>query len=449
MPNFKIFIVEDNLWYAEILKHHLSHNPDNEIYIFENAKDCQENLHLNPNLITVDFQLPDLTGEELLKRIRNYNDQIPVIIISGQEDLSTALNLLKKGAYDYIIKDDNTKEILWNNTLKIRENLALKKQVENLQDQLEKKFDLSKNIIGQSEKLKQSFKLIEKATKSNINISISGQTGTGKELVAKAIHYNSSRNKKPFIALNMAAIPKELVESELFGHEKGAFTGAINRKKGKFEEANGGTIFLDEIGDLDINIQSKLLRVIQEREITRVGGNSVIKFNVRLIIATHKNLASEVKAGNFREDLYYRIIGLPIELPTLKERGGDILILTNHFIEKYSSENKIPLKKISENAKKKILAYNYPGNIRELKSTVELACVLCDTDEINESDIIFNSIPKEELFILNNRTLKEYTIEIIKQQLKSTNNNVIEASKNLNIGKSTIYNLIKSGDIKI
>jgi DNA-binding NtrC family response regulator len=449
MPNFKIFIVEDNLWYAEILKHHLSLNPDNEIHIFENAKDCLSNLYLNPQLITVDFQLPDLTGEELLKRIKNFNNLIPVIIISGQEDISTALNLLKKGAYDYLLKDDNTKEILWNDVLKIRENLSLKKQVENLQDQLEQKYDASKTIIGQSEKLKVSFKLIEKATKSNINVSISGQTGTGKELVAKAIHFNSARSKKPFIAVNMAAIPKELVESELFGHEQGAFTGANARKKGKFEEANGGTIFLDEIGELDINIQSKLLRALQEREITRVGGNAIIKFDARLIIATHKNLAKEVQEGNFREDLYYRIIGLPIELPSLKEREGDILILANYFIEKYAAENKTTKKSLSEKAKKKLLVHNYPGNIRELKSTIDLACVLSDSNEIDENDITFNSIIQNEIHDFSGKTLKDITLELIKERLKSNNNNVIETSKSLDIGKSTIYNLIKSGDLKI
>ena len=272
---------------------------------------------------------------------------------------------------------------------------------------------------------------------------------TGKELVAKAIHFNSVRSKKPFIAVNMAAIPKELVESELFGHEQGAFTGATARKKGKFEEANGGTIFLDEIGELDITIQSKLLRALQEREITRVGGNTTIKFDARLIIATHKNLAFEVKTGNFREDLYYRIIGLPIELPTLLEREGDILLLANYFIEKFTTENKTSKKTLSDKAKKKLLTHNYPGNIRELNSTLDLACVLCDSIEINEKDITFNSINQNENYDFADKTLKNITIDIIKQRLKINNFNVIETSKSLDIGKSTIYNLIKSGDIII
>lgn len=449
MGNFKIFIVEDNPWYGELLKHHLSLNPDYEVILYGTGLECLNNLHLNPKVISVDFDLPDMSGEELLKRIQSYNKDIPIIIISGQEDIGIALNLLKKGAYDYLLKDDNTKTLLWNNILKIKETLSLKKEVENLKEQLEVKFDFEKTIIGQSPALKKTFQLIEKAINSTINVSITGETGTGKEIVAKAIHYGSNRNKKKFVAVNMSAIPKELIESELFGHEQGAFTGATSRKIGKFEEANGGTIFLDEIAEMDLNLQSKLLRVIQEREITRVGGNQVIKFDARLLIATHKNLAEEVKNGNFREDLYYRIIGLPIELPPLRDRGNDILILSKYFADAYFKENGLPQISFTKEAKEKLLKYPYPGNIRELKSVIELSCVMCDGKEINADDITFSTLKKDVSFVSKDKTLKELTVEIIEYYLNQYNNNVVEVAKKLDIGKSTIYNLIKSGDIKL
>jgi DNA-binding NtrC family response regulator len=449
MASSKIFIVEDNIWYGELLKHHLSLNPDFEVFLYDNAKSCLDNLYLNPIAVSIDYNLPDMSGDELLKKIKNYNSELPVIVISGQENISIALNLFKNGVYDYILKDENTKEFLWNNILKIKENSQLKKQVEELTEQLEVKYDLSKSIIGQSDQIKKTFSLIQKAINNTINVSITGETGTGKELVAKAIHFNGNRAKKPFIAVNMAAIPKDLIESELFGHEQGAFTGATARRKGKFEEANGGTIFLDEIAEMEINLQSKLLRVIQERELTRIGGNETIKFDVRILISTHKNLVDEVKKGNFREDLYYRLIGLPIELPPLRERGNDILILSKYFADNFTKENKLQKISLSDKAKTKLLKYEFPGNIRELKSVIDLACIMSNDQIINENDITFNPTRSLEFTSDTNKTLKEYTVEIIKQSLLKNNSNVIDASKQLDIGKSTIYNLIKSGDIKI
>ena len=449
MGNFKVFIVEDNPWYGELLKHHVSLNPDYEVLLFTTGKDCLSHLHLKPNAISIDFNLPDMSGEELLRRIKSYNDEIPVIIISGQEDIAVALNLLKKGASDYLLKDENTQTLLWNDLLKIKENTSLKKEVQILKEQLELKYDFEKTIIGQSPAIKKTFTLIEKAIKSTINVSITGETGTGKEVVAKAIHYGSNRSKKNFVAVNMAAIPKELIESELFGHEQGAFTGAVSRKIGKFEEANGGTIFLDEIAEMDLNLQSKLLRVLQEREITRVGSNQVIKFDARLLIATHKDLAEEVKKGNFREDLYYRILGLPIELPPLRERGNDILILAKFFADNFVKENKLSTLTFTKETKEKLLKYTYPGNIRELKSVIELSCVMCNGKEITKDDLTFSTLKKDLLFTTKDKTLKEYTLEIIRYYLVKYNNNVIEVAQKLDIGKSTIYNLIKAGEITL
>ncbi|MFT4982230.1 MAG: two-component system response regulator AtoC [Bacteroidia bacterium] len=449
MINHKIFIVEDDTWYGQLLKYHLSLNPDYEVFLFEDAKSCLANLHLKPSVVSIDFNLPDMSGETLLQRIQAVNDQIPVIVISGQEEISIALDLLKKGAHDYIEKNDNTKELLWNSVLKILENASLKQEVQELKVQLETKFDFANTIIGQSAAIKKSFTLIEKAVKSNINVSITGATGTGKEVVAKAIHYNSDRREKPLIAVNMAAIPAELIESELFGHEKGAFTGASARKIGKFEEANGGTIFLDEIAELDLNLQSKLLRVLQEREVVRVGGSDPVKFDARLLIATHKNLAEEVKSGGFREDLYYRIVGLPIELPPLIERGNDVLILAKHFCELFAKDNNMNEPTLTPSAKELLMKYNYPGNVRELKSIVDLAVVMSDGKEIREEDISFPTVKGDELYTSMEKTLREYEADIVTFFLKKYGNNVVAVAEKLDIGKSTIYNMKKSGEIKI
>ena len=262
-------------------------------------------------------------------------------------------------------------------------------------------------------------------------------------MVAKVIHYNSARKKGKFVAVNVASIPSELIESELFGHEKGAFTGAIARRIGKFEEANNGTLFLDEIAEMDLNMQVKLLRVLQERELTRVGGNETIKFDARILVATHKDLAEEVRKGNFREDLYYRILGLMVELPPLRERGSDIILLTKHFIKSYCKDNKLSLIKISTEAQNKLMDYYYPGNIRELKSIVDLACVMCENGEIQADNIKFMKSGNPQDIFLKEMTLDEYTERIIKNYLEKYNNNVLLVAKKLNVGKSTIYRMLK------
>jgi DNA-binding NtrC family response regulator len=449
MSVFKIFIVEDDPWYAQILKHQITMNPDFEVSIFSNGKSCLEQLYQKPNAITIDFHLPDMKGEQLIDKIKATNNEIPLIVISGQEEISVAVDLLKKGISDYIIKNDNTKTFIWNALLKIFENQKLKVEVETLHDKLETRYDFENTILGKSKAINSIYSLIEKATKSNISISITGETGTGKEIVAKAIHYNSERKRKPFIALNMGAIPSELIESELFGHEKGAFTGANSRKIGKFEEANGGTIFLDEIAELDLNLQSKLLRVLQEREIVRLGSNTPIKFDARLITATHKNLTDEVNKGHFRKDLYYRIIGLPIELPPLRERENDIIILAKSFSNSFAKENKLNSVTISREAQEKLLKYNFPGNVRELKSVIELACIMCNNSIIEPEHINFNSLKLDETYLFEEKSLKEYNIHIISLFLKRYNSNVVQVANKLNIGKSTIYNMIKAGEINM
>jgi DNA-binding NtrC family response regulator len=447
MSAYNIFIVEDDPWYGEILAYHLSLNPDYKVTRFETGKECLSNMHLKPDLLTIDFSLPDMKGDKLFKKVRESNPHVPVIFISSQEEISVAVDLLKMGVTDYLVKDEATKDLLWNSIIRIRENQSLKQEVEHLKEELGNKFSFQKTIIGQSEVLKRVFHMIEKASKTNINVSITGETGTGKEVVAKAIHYNSDRKKKRFIAVNMAAIPKELVESELFGHEKGAFTGAVSRKLGKFEEASGGTIFLDEIADMELSLQSKILRVLQEREVVRIGGNENIKLNVRLIVATHKNLAEEVQKGNFREDLYFRIMGLPIELPPLRKRGHDILILAKHFANIFASENKLGRIQFSKEAKDKLLKYHFPGNVRELKAIIDLAVVMCEDNKITPDDITFSSIKRNDIVVSEHKTLRKHTCDIIKYYLKENNDDVILTAKVLDIGKSTIYKMIKNGEL--
>jgi two-component system, NtrC family, response regulator AtoC len=449
MESYNIFIVEDDPWYGEILEYHLSLNPEYVITRFTTGKDCLANLYKQPDLITLDFSLTDFTGDKLYKKIREANDSVPVIMISGQEDISTAVNLLKMGVSDYIIKDDNTKDLLWNAIIKEREAGNMRKEIVHLKEELGQKFSFEKSIKGQSAAIKKIFSLMEKATKTNINVSITGETGTGKEVVAKAIHYNSDRKKKAFVAVNMAAIPTELIESELFGHEKGAFTGALGRKIGKFEEAAGGTIFLDEIAELDLNLQSKILRVLQEREVVRVGGNEKVSLDIRLIVATHKSLADEVKAGKFREDLYYRIIGMPIELPALRERGNDVVLLAKYFIDEFTKENKMPAIALSSEGREKLMRYNYPGNVRELKAMIDLAAVMCDGIEIKADDITYTSTKGDEVFTTEERTLRQYTCDIIKFYLKKYDNDVLAVADKLDIGKSTIYKMLQEREIVV
>ncbi|MFT5816935.1 MAG: two-component system response regulator AtoC [Bacteroidia bacterium] len=441
--NFSVFVVEDDEFYSEVLEYHLSLNPDITVTKFTNAKEFLKNLDKNPDAVTLDYSLPDMSGEDVLKKIKEYNSEIPVVMVSGQEDIKTAITLLKDGAYDYIVKDEDTKDRIWNAIKNIREKEGLKKEISELKQQVKKKYDFTTSIIGNSPSMKKVFAMIEKAVSSNITVSITGETGTGKEIVAKSIHYNSPRAKKPFVAVNITAIPSELIESELFGHEKGSFTGANARRIGKFEESGEGTIFLDEIGEMDINMQSKLLRVLQERELTRVGGNGTVKINCRIISATHKDLAEEVRKGNFREDLYYRLLGLPVTLPPLRERGNDTLVLAKHFIDEYAEENDMGRLKLSSKAQNKLFKYPWPGNIRELKAVVELCCVMTDSDLIEEEHITFNSTGSIDTLLQNEMTLEEYKNRIVKHFLDKYNSDVVNVAKRLDIGKSTIYRMLQ------
>lgn len=441
---FKIFVVEDDEWYSEFLKYSIELIPEFEAEIFRSGKEVLAHLHEQPSVITLDFNLPDTDGMALLKKIKSFNKDIQVVMISKQEKIDTALELLREGAYDYLTKSDDLRDKLINSLQHLFKERSMQNRISLLEQEVINKFDAHKNIIGNSDVMKRVFMMIDKAAQSNIIVSITGETGTGKEEVAKAIHYNSLQSKGPFVAVNMAAIPKELAESELFGHEKGAFTGAVNSRTGRFEEANDGTIFLDEIGELDLSLQAKLLRVLQEREVTRVGGNKAKKINCRILVATHRNLLEDVKAKLFREDLYYRLLGLPIQLPALRERGSDIISLARHFIQKFCVENNFPVKELSRTAGEKLMFYNYPGNIRELKSVVELSVVMSSGAVIDAGDIIIsNGTSADPVAVDEELTLDEYNRRIVQFYLGKYDNNISVVATKLNIGRSTIYRFLK------
>ena len=367
----KILIIDDERSIRATLKEILEF----EKYLVETAQDGIEGYKMaeekNFDLIFCDIKMPNIDGIETLKKIVENNILSPVVMISGHGDIETAVQTLKIGAFDYIEKPLDLNRVLTcvrnaldNNHLK-KENTILKRKIKS-------------DIIGQSPEIKSILELIIKVANSNARVLITGSNGTGKELVANQIHEKSSRNKNLFVEINCAAIPSELIESELFGHEKGSFTSAHKQTIGKFEQASDGTLFLDEIGDMSLSAQSKVLRALQENKITRVGGNKSISVNPRIIAATNKNLKKEIENGNFREDLFHRLNVIPIKVPSLKDRIEDIPILCNYFIEKICKEHGIKQKEISNKAIDELKKMKWTGNIRELRNVLERLIILSD-----------------------------------------------------------------------
>lgn len=439
----KIFVVEDNEWFNKLIVHNLSLKENCALSSYHSAKEVLADLNQNPDIITIDYRLPDMTGHELLKRIKAFNPAIEVIVISEQDEIEVAVELLQDGAADYIVKSKTIKERLFHAISRIEGTLQLKSQIKSLKSEVKTKYSFDNSLIGQSPPMQKVFALMEKSLDNKITVSITGETGTGKEVAAKAIHYNSTFSDKPFVAINMAAIPDDLIESELFGHKKGAFTGAISDRKGKFLEAHGGTLFLDEIGEMNIHLQAKLLRALQEKEITPVGSNTSTKIDCRIIVATNRDLKEEVKKGNFREDLYYRFLGLPIHLPPLSERGKDILILSKHFIQLFAKENGVEPKHLDESATSKLMSYSWPGNIRELKSVIDLAMVLSNDEFIKADDISLNSEDLVAQVISEELSMREYEVKIVQHFMEKYDGNTKKVADRLQIGQTTVYRLLK------
>lgn len=384
----RIFVVEDNEFFSHLIKQKLE-NDQREISLFASAETFRNSLHQNPDIVILDYNLPESNGIDLLKEIKNFNQEIKTILISGQDKVEVVIEAYENGAEEYIKKDDNALTLLELKVQKHSSEVNLRKEVDLLREQIIDRNKYSR-IIGESQAILKVLRLIQKVEKTNMLALITGESGTGKELVASAIHYNSERRNKPFVAVNVAAIPEDLIESELFGHERGSFTGADTKRIGKFEEANEGTIFLDEIGEMDIHMQTKLLRVLQESKITRLGSNKEIPLNVRVIAATNKNLAQRVKDGKMREDLYYRLQGFLIHLPPLRERENDLLLLAKTMLQQFCTANRLPVKTFSSESLKAMMNHPWSGNVRELKAFVERSVLISDGEIIEAEDLIFS-----------------------------------------------------------
>lgn len=386
----KVFIIEDNIMYAAAMQQALANEPY-DIEVFHSGQEFLDNLHRDPDVVTIDYMLPDMSGMDVLKKIQEYNSDLNCIFLSGQEDVNKVVEAYKNGVKSYIVKNDNAIVELKQAVKNCLSTVSLKKEVALLNEEIVDRGKYAK-IVGESNAMMRVLKLIQRVEKTDTLVMITGDSGTGKELIAEAIHMNSLRKKKPYVAINIAAIPANLLEDELFGHERGDFTGASGRRKGRFEEANGGTIFLDEIGEMDIQLQTKLLRVLQEKVVTRLGSNKSIKLDIRIVCATNKNLGDLVKKGDFREDLYYRIQGFLIHLPKLKDRGGDVILLAEKFLTIHCEKHGIPPKKISEGAKQALLNHPFPGNVREVIAFMERCVLMSDDVEVEASDLIFSDV---------------------------------------------------------
>ena len=375
-PAGSLFVVDDEPNIRRVLSTLFSREGWN-VLDFENPVEALNALpDYDPDVVITDLSMPEITGMELLQRIRERGSQVPVLMITAHGTIATAVEAMKLGAYDYLCKPFDLEQV------KLAVGRALnqsKLQQENayLRQELNQRYQFGQ-IIGCSLRMQRVYEMIEKAARSRANVLVLGESGTGKELVARALHFNSPRANKKFVAVSCAALPSELLESELFGHEKGAFTGANWQRAGRFELADGGTLFLDEIGDISLATQTKLLRVIQEREFERVGGSKAVKVDVRIISATHRNLQDRIAEDEFREDLYYRLRVLTIELPALRERAEDIPYLVKHFIQRFAERDKLSVENVSEEAMALMQEYHWPGNIRELENAVEHAMVLAD-----------------------------------------------------------------------
>ena len=446
-----IFIVDDEESILKMISHWCKNQWNYNIKTFVKGSDFLNSLSENPDLVLLDIMLPDINGNEILSRIKQKNPRLPVIMLSAQGSVEVALESIRLGAFDYFPKpiDKNRLEPAVRNAIK---SFDLERELESLKEDLQREYSFD-NIISADKKMQDAFKMVTKVLNNDITVLIQGESGTGKELIARAIHYNGTRKSAAFVVVNCASIPRELLESELFGHEKGSFTGAHQRKIGKFELANGGTIFLDEIGEMEMSLQAKILRVIQQKEFERIGGNEIIKSDVRIISATNRDLKTAVDNKQFREDLYYRLSSFPIHILPLRERKTDIIVLINHFIKNFNEKLKKDIKGLTKSALKAMYDYDWPGNVRELENTLERCLILTegthvDVDVLPSNIVSHNgssaSLSSVQLFgkdsqVVPFEKLKE---EAIRHALSATEGNIVEAARKLKIGRATLYRLM-------
>ena len=445
MTDTVVFIVDDE----EGIRESLSGIFEDEGYTVLTAGTAEEAFDMlkeqTPDLMFLDVWLPGIDGIQALTKIRERNPELPIVMISGHGNIELAVNATRIGAYDFLEKPLSLERVL------LVASRALERRTLELENKALKQ-DLTEKwrLIGNSPKMKQLSEQIDMAAKSNGRVLILGESGAGKELVAHTLHGSSTRASKPFIEMNCAAIPQELIESELFGHEKGSFTGAFERKKGKFELADEGTLFLDEVGDMSLSTQAKVLRVIETQEFQRVGGSKNIKVDVRIISATNKDLAEEVKKGTFREDLFYRLNVIPIPLPPLRERKEDIPELVDYFLGYFAAEYGQKPKKITPDGLKMLEVYDWPGNIRELRNVIERLVIMIPSNTVTPKNIILGEAARSDYFTFN--TLKEaresFEKDFIIKKLEENNWNISKTAEILDIERSNLHRKIKAYDIK-
>lgn len=442
----KILIVDDDAAHRIMLKANLS-GPDYQIV---EATDGDEVLPLLKkqaiDLILLDMKMARIDGLTTLSMLMQADCKIPVIMLTAFSSIETAVDAMKKGAFYYISKPVDIEEL----KLLIQrafDYLTLKGENSLMKARLAETFSFG-NIIGKSPAMQEMFKTLSLVAPTAATVLITGESGTGKELVANALHQNSQRHNFPFVKLNCAALHENLLESELFGHETGSFTGATSRRKGRFEQAHEGTLFLDEIGDMSLPTQSKILRVLQEGEFERLGGSETIKVDVRLLAATHKNLQDMITAGSFRQDLFFRLSVVPVTLPPLRERGNDIIELANHFLLLFAEKNRKDIKGFHPETLNLLIQYDWPGNIRELENTVERAVILCLGEYITPKELPTQILSEhvqafQETHFEGNYTLRDMECELIRITLKNTKNNKSKTAKKLGIARQTLLNKIK------
>lgn len=451
MHKRSILIVEDKESLNEYLEDLFTREGYEVFSAFDGKQGLEMVIEKNPDVVLSDIKMPLLAGNELISKIKNINNTIQIVMMTAFGTVESAVECIKKGAFDYITKPFDRKDVvrIVNNA---SEKKVLLDRIKYKDPEVKEQFNFDE-IIGKSPKLQEVVNLVRKVLDSSTNVLITGESGTGKEVFARAIHFNSPRRNEPFIKVSCAALPEHLLESELFGHEKGAFTGAYYQKKGRFELANGGTIFLDEIGEVTTNIQVKLLRVLQNREFERVGGVKTKKVDVRIVAATNKILQEEMKKGNFREDLYFRLSTFNIEIPTLRERAEDIEILAKHFLNKMVSTGYKGSRYFSSEVLERLKRYNWPGNIRELENVVERAYIVSDFEEIGLGDLpdylaMVKGMQSIELPIGDslNQAVEEMESKLIVQAMQKCDGNQSKAAKLLKIKRGTlIYKMKKYG----
>ncbi len=453
-----ILIVDDEKNYLLVLSAVLEEEGYEVLTALSGLEALETQKSSDVDLVLTDMKMPGMDGIELLERIKAYDPDLPVIMMTAHGTVDKAVEAMQKGAYSYILKPfDNERLILY--VKKAISVYQVVKENRRLRNAVESQYQFGK-IIGKSKIMRDVFETIQKVAPSSATVLIEGESGTGKELVAKSIHFNSPRRENPFVAVNCSALAEGLLESELFGHERGAFTGAVSSKKGRFELAHGGTLFLDEIGELSANLQVKLLRVLQEKAFERVGGVRSIAVDIRVIAATNKNLYLEMRAGRFREDLFYRLNVVHIVIPPLRDRREDLHLLVNHFLQKYAAERKsaVPVRGIAQDVDRLFDEYSWPGNVRELENVIERVMILCPNEIITGNDL-----PRGFRSSLDNalhldgipagaklyETLEMVERAMIQRAMKMADNIQSHAAAILGIGKSGLNQKIKKYSLEV